>query len=273
MPLLFQTLLTDAGFDLGQTILLRHRPGAGVDPLIAWRTRREDLEVYQSIQIQKQRTIFARPHWAAFAGLPGGRTIFLGMYAGSLIGPAPIGATDPLTGAELFPERHDLYRCEPLPQLAEYSTRLFIRWGEGTRSWVQRGTTAKPITELYETYKDPEFPGYLELLRPLSELSMLPPAWVEMLRHGRGVYLLTCPRTREQYVGKADGAGGFWGRWKEYAATGHGGNVRLKARDLSDYQVSILEVAGSSATAEEIGQMETRWKLKLQSREMGLNAN
>lgn len=47
----------------------------------------------------------------------------------------------------------------------------------------------------------------------------------------------------------------------------------LKSRDPSDYQVSILEVAGSAATVEEIREMEKLWKQKLQSREMGLNRN
>lgn len=50
-------------------------------------------------------------------------------------------------------------------------------------------------------------------------------------------------------------------------------DVRLKSRERSDYQVSILEVAGSAATADEILKMEMRWKAKLQTREMGLNGN
>ena len=63
------------------------------------------------------------------------------------------------------------------------------------------------------------------------------------------------------------------GRWLEYARSGHGGDVALKSRDPSDYQVSILEVAGTSLGIGEIITMETLWKQKLQSREMGLNKN
>jgi len=63
------------------------------------------------------------------------------------------------------------------------------------------------------------------------------------------------------------------GRWMQYVVTGHGGNVGLKSREPSDYQVSILEVAGSAATVEDILQMEILWKRKLQSQEMGLNRN
>ena len=74
-------------------------------------------------------------------------------------------------------------------------------------------------------------------------------------------------------MGSATGAGSFLNRWQEYARTGHGGNVCLKARDSADYQVCILQVAGSDASDDEIIGMETQWKLKLQSREMGLNAN
>ena len=104
-------------------------------------------------------------------------------------------------------------------------------------------------------------------------MRVLPATWIAVLSSSRGVYLLTCPKTREQYVGSASGAGGFHGRWLLYARDGHGGNVALKSRDPSDYQVSILEVAGSTATPEEIIAMEDLWKRKLQSREMGLNRN
>jgi len=47
----------------------------------------------------------------------------------------------------------------------------------------------------------------------------------------------------------------------------------LRAATQATYQVSILEVAGSSATSDEIVAMESLWKQKLQSREMGINRN
>jgi hypothetical protein len=93
------------------------------------------------------------------------------------------------------------------------------------------------------------------------------------LKAAHGIYLLTCPKTKEQYVGKADGHDGFWGRWQQYVQSGHGGNTGLKSRDSSDYQVSILEVAGTATSANELNQMESLWKAKMQSRAMGLNRN
>ena len=53
----------------------------------------------------------------------------------------------------------------------------------------------------------------------------------------------------------------------------HGGNVGLLSRDPSDYQVSILEVVGNSASGNEVVALEALWKRKLRSQEMGLNRN
>jgi hypothetical protein len=84
---------------------------------------------------------------------------------------------------------------------------------------------------------------------------------------------LSCPKTKQQYVGSATGEDGFWGRWQAYVQTGHGGNLGLRLRDPSDYRVSILEVAGSQASVNDILGMEQTWKAKLRSKEMGLNKN
>jgi len=48
---------------------------------------------------------------------------------------------------------------------------------------------------------------------------------------------------------------------------------KLKNRDRSEYQMAILEVAGSSLSTQEIWILETHWKDKLQTRKMGLNSN
>ena len=37
-------------------------------------------------------------------------------------------------------------------------------------------------------------------------MSALPSEWIAILRKVRGVYLLTCPETKEQYVGKVSSA-------------------------------------------------------------------
>ena len=80
------------------------------------------------------------------------------------------------------------------------------------------------------------------------------------------------PATTDKVV-RIGGASGFWGRWEEYAASGHGGNLRMRELPRSDYQVTVLEVASSSARAEDLIRLEGRWKEKLRSRDFGLNAN
>ena len=56
---------------------------------------------------------------------------------------------------------------------------------------------------------------------------------------------------------------------------GHGGNVALREidGDPADYDVSILETAGSGQGVDAILQLEERWKAKLASRVHGLNRN
>ena len=46
-------------------------------------------------------------------------------------------------------------------------------------------------------------------------------------------------------------------------------------RDIpaADYQISVLEVASSSASPDDVAKMESRWKEELLTRKFGLNAN
>lgn len=129
------------------------------------------------------------------------------------------------------------------------------------------------MVELKRTFGEDPFPGFAAFILNLSEIETIPAGWADALRSTKGIYLLTCPKTREQYVGMASGSEGFLGRWRDYFATGHGGNVALRSREARDYRVSILETVGSTATVADLLVLESLWKDKLQSREMGLNRN
>lgn len=84
---------------------------------------------------------------------------------------------------------------------------------------------------------------------------------------------MSCPATGRLYTGSATGADGFWGRWQNYLLTGHGGNQGLLESDTRGFAVSILQVAGSTNTADDILVDEQVWKAKLLSREFGYNRN
>jgi hypothetical protein len=99
--------------------------------------------------------------------------------------------------------------------------RLLIDWGPGDRSWIQRADEQdKQITELPTAFKEADFPGFLNFIQPLSRIEGLPPGWVTALKNSKGIYLLTCPKTKEQYVGKADGKDGFGVAGKNTSALG-----------------------------------------------------
>jgi len=206
--------------------------------------------------------------------VPGKETLFVGLYSAELVGLLPEDRPHPVTGGIEEAGSCHLYRLTLRTELREFAGRLWIVWGKGYRAWIQRGDRVpKPVLELKRTFGEDPFPGFAALILNLSEIETLPSAWAEALRATKGVYLLTCPRTREQYVGIASGVDGFLGRWREYFATGHGGNVGLRSRQPEDYRVSILETVGSAATAADLLAVESRWKDKLQCREMGLNRN
>ncbi len=92
----------------------------------------------------------------------------------------------------------------------------------------------------------------------------------------KGVYLLVDVESGKQYVGSAKGVDSLLGRWLEYSAGGHGGDVGLKKAAVNgprQYQVSVLEVVGDHTPDETIEQLESYWKNKLLSRKFGLNQN
>ncbi|RYE71923.1 MAG: GIY-YIG nuclease family protein [Oxalobacteraceae bacterium] len=275
--LTFANLLDLEGIDRSSVRVLRHqdnRHTGFLSPYALWRDHRERFESYQATQSFANEAKLRAPFWASFVGVPSRQTLFVGLYAARLDGPLPADRPHPVTDGIEPAGSCNFYQLDPLPVLSEYAGRLWIEWGDNYRTWIQRGDgKGKPITELRRTLGEPQFPGYPALIINLSEIESLPATWAVPLSATRGVYLLTCPKTREQYVGMASGVDGLLGRWREYFATGHGGNVGLKSRDPSDYQLSILETVGSAATTADLIAIEGRWKDKLQSRQMGLNRN
>lgn len=277
MPLMFNMVLTAAGVDPKDCRLLRHKENSaarGRGPYELWRDRPEEFMRYQSVQSIGKRVPLDAPFWAAFVVSPSKECLFAGLYSSTF--DKVLEFDEPRPQDDLINKAGECVAFQLLPddRCAEFVGRLVIDWGTGALAWVQHAhRNEKLVLELRRRFHEPEFPGFLNFIEPLSRLRVLPPSWQATLQASRGVYLLTCPRTKEQYVGSATGSDGFWGRWLNYIATGHGDNVKLKSRDPSDYQVSILEVAGSSASADDVRSAEGRWQQKLQSFQMGLNGN
>ena len=276
MSLTFNSLLAEYGILPKDVRLLRHakRQGsAGSSPLQVWREDRPRFEAYQATQPAKDRKFFDAPWWASFVAYPDRETLFVGLYevrAGEFLVPS---FECPLTGRDIPEGKIDRWQATAHPDFAHLEGKLFIDWGAGTRSWGQRAERQnKRIVELRREYREEAYPGHSNFVRQLSEIEALPLSWQAILQSAKGIYLLTCPKTREQYVGAAFAEGGFLARWTQHAGRG-GDAVAFRTRAPEDYRVSIREVAGSLATDTDIAIMEQRWKEKLQSREMGLNRN
>ncbi len=269
MPITFTDLLKGEKIEPESVHLVRHqdKKWGRRTPDWLWRTNRPEFERYQCIQ---SRPVFRVGNLiASFVATANTDTLFVDLYSIIADGMVPDGTLDPLGGHPVGGLH--LYQIIPDRRLEEYAGKLTIDWGPGYRSWVQRAhKVSKPLLELRRRLGDPAFPGYLRFMVPLSEIETLHESWVARLREVKGVYVLTCPRTRELYVGSATGEGGFYERWRQHAGES-GDAVQFRSREQSDYQVAILEVAGSNASDRDILHAEQLWMKKLQTSEMGLN--
>jgi hypothetical protein len=269
-------MLSQAGIDLRDVRLLRHAKGGGtpgLHPYVAWRDDRGRFDAYQSFQAARRKRFFDAPLWASFVALPGTDALFVGLYSAQLEQAALPSFECPLTGRVVPDAEANKYTLEKSASLSDFEGKLIVDWGAGALSWAQFAEkNLKPIVELRRNEGDPPYPGHSALVCQLSEIAALPLSWRAILANARGTYLLTCPLTKEQYVGGAYSSGGFLARWEQHARM-EGDAMAFRSRDPQDYRVSILEVAGSLTTDDEIHVMEQRWKDKLQSRDMGLNRN
>ena len=82
------------------------------------------------------------------------------------------------------------------------------------------------------------------------------------------------------YIGSTYNSQGIWGRWADYAKTGHGDNVELMKllEDDPDYATkyfkwSILQTLPLNINNDKAIAIETRWKDKLGRAACALNKN
>ncbi|MDK1020326.1 MAG: GIY-YIG nuclease family protein [Candidatus Hydrogenedentes bacterium] len=271
----FNALLEEAGLNPDQVQLVRHRDTGRKlieTPYDLWVASDGRFQTYHSFQSKKRFKIGG--FTATFVVSPAGDTLFAGMYKAETVKRAPKGTTCPCTGIKAESGTYFLYRMTKVCAFEKYEGLLTVDWGRGFRNWIQRAKNQnKRILELRRVFQEPDFPGFSSFSTELGRLAGLPHSWKAVLSSVRGVYLLVCVETGKQYVGSAVGTDGFLGRWQDYAANGHGGNVELKKHKTSGYRASVLEVASPTATHEEIIATENFWKQKLLTQEFGLNKN
>jgi hypothetical protein len=275
---MFNTILNQAGVDPNKVpvAILRHkdsRSAADRTPYQLWRDHRTDFVEYQSRQ--SARSFFMRAKiLAAFVVTPNDETLFAGLYNSSFQKEGDVDLPKVQNPHETDRAgAYAVFKLQAMSELEDLQGRIVIDWGRGFLAWNQWAQNQnKAIIEIRRKFEEADFPGFARFIEPLSSIAVIPPRWQEVLSTSTGIYLLTCPRTNELYVGSATGAGGFYSRFMEYVRTGTGGNIKLKRREISDYQVSILHAAGTAETDNDILALEQLWMRKLQTREMGLNS-
>jgi hypothetical protein len=274
MPLTFNTILEQEGISPENTQIIRHSDKRIKDKTLfdAWHSERDLFEKYQSFQRPSKRFTIGG-YLASFVVTRTRETVFVGLYKVITARKAEERDRAPVLGIEVEPD-DIVHELENTSLMLPYVGRLIIEPWRDAINHVKKATDRNPeVRELRRQTYDEPFPGLLRFKRNISDMANIFPSWQERLREARGVYLLVCRATGHQYVGSATGQDGFFGRWLQYATDGHGGNVRLVARENSDYEATILEVAGSRDTSDEILELEKTWKAKLGSRVHGLNGN
>jgi hypothetical protein len=151
---------------------------------------------------------------------------------------------------------------------------------------VQKPSNKEVLSILEPGRRLPPFEDYLEVslthdqLRDLYTHEEAHPDWRAHLRAVGGIYLILAEVTGALYLGSASGEEGIWGRWREYARTGDGGNVKLKHLIEKDHayprklRFSILQILPKTLARGRMLEHEVRYKHKLGSRRtIGLNVN
>lgn len=172
--------------------------------------------------------------------------------------------------------------------MAEYKNRLVIEWGKNPQAWHQWAYNDKEIIALYPKTNFREvkpFSTYEDVILSYDELvsitqdSLIYNDWKSALSNVNGIYLILDKETGNQYIGSTYNQDGIFGRWKNYADTKDGGDIRLKdllksrSEAYKDFQFTILRVLSKCITPEEAINIESLYKEKLGTRVHGLNMN
>ncbi len=277
MSLSLPTLLSHPSIpDLSQSQLVRHTSAEFNLPELADSGR---LEVYQSYQ---SKPVFKAPFLFAFLGVEGTKALFYGAF--KVVGFVPLEQHSVPAEEHVFAEGSHFYcTLEKMPEYTDLEKRLVIDWGKGALAWVQ-AFTEKPVVEIKPAGAIHAFPGYLNFTLNHSQLKELiqnpgaNPSWFQSLSRVGGVYLITNTLNGELYVGSATGAQGIWGRWSDYAASGHGGNKYLKEAMETEpvqlpqaFQYTILTTFPAALDKHEQIAHEHHWMKKLGTKAHGLN--
>ncbi|MFC3531813.1 GIY-YIG nuclease family protein [Vogesella facilis] len=281
--LTIKSLLSALGMAFDDRIKFVRHKDRTID--LAYLYRHGQLDIYQATQ--SQPVFDGCDQIVSFIGGEGTLATFVGVYrvAGVELRAEPHWPADFLLPAADGPWPY-LYELQPDERFRSLAGRVVIDWGRSALAWHQWANDKdKEVVEVLPAGYVSEFPGYLDLVlshHELREIIAHPLAnrrWHQMLSAVAGVYLIVDGSTGKQYVGSAYGQEGILGRWKQYAANGHGDNKQLvellhaDAAHARHFRFSVLRTLPRDLPSREVIAVENLYKTKLGSRDFGLNAN
>lgn len=285
-------LLEQQGLDVTSTLVLRHRPTSPeLRKQLPWLAA-ERPDVFNAYQQQQgdalervMQKLVGTGTITSFIGHEPGRAVFVGVY--SITGARAVTEVQ-LNEIHAYVElsglgsRHEevprpvWFDLDKTPALSDWQGKLIVKWPPPERSWWRRAHRNEiPVAAiLEESLLTSSMPPWNELELSWADLALLPASWRAALSHWRGIYFIFDESDGKGYVGSAYGTDNILGRWRNYAARGHGGNVLLRARRPERFLFSILERVSPDMSSADVIALEASWKRRLHTRHpSGLNDN
>lgn len=228
-----------------------------------------DYNLFLKYQSEQHRDIFKEVDYlVSFLGEDGADSRFIGVYKNNGI----IGKID----------ENNIYDIQEVEGFEILKERVIINWGGSALAWHQWYNNIKNVIRIDQSFN--EFTSYNDVLLDYYHLKKIFETndihWRNRLECCNCVYLIQDKNNGKQYIGSTYNTKGIWGRWEQYAATGHGGDVELISLLGDDpqyaakyFQWSILEVLPLRITEEEAIRRESLYKQKFCTRLFGYNSN
>jgi hypothetical protein len=226
-------------------LVMRHRPKEReLRKVFQWLAgeRPKLFNAYQSSQVLgAEKKLAHAKYLVSFIVHEAGKALFVGVY--KIRGSRPITHVQYWKmkenrelrelGMEGLTERRE--RClwfdlRETGLYADWKGKLVIDWSN-ERAWCRWADSAANDFPVHAIHEENVLISRLpadELVVSWEELQVIPRDWRLALSQWRGVYLIFDRSTGKGYVGAAYGADNIYQRWSDYAASGHGGNKRLR---------------------------------------------
>lgn len=281
--------------DPREILVLRHRPHESqLNKVLPWLAA-EKVNVFNAYQRSQnervERAMTRAKYVASFLGREPGKAVFVGLYS--------VKGAKPITREQFWniPENIELkslgmrglieqssrssilwFDLSPTDFYPHWKGKLIVGWPGPELAWYRWASKPKnemPVLAiLEESALDSAMPKWDEIELTWEQLGLLPTRWKSKLEEWRGIYYIFDTSDGKGYVGSASGKDNLYGRWINYASSGHGGNRLLKKRDRRDFRFTILERVSPDMNASDLIQLESSWKERLHTREpYGLNDN